>query len=123
MCVCVCVCVCVHAHACMLPLSRFSGRRLFATLWTVVSQAPLFMGLSRQKCRRGCLAPLQGTSPTQGSSLYLLSSPVLAGGFFTTSAAWETPWSKYVGAEVSFLFCRFSWHLMEPVDSSHTNAF
>ena len=33
-------------------------------------------------------ALLQGIFPTQGSSLHL-SSPVLAGGFFTTSATWE----------------------------------
>jgi len=34
-------------HVCML--SHFSGVWLFATLWTIARQAPLFMGFSRQK--------------------------------------------------------------------------
>ena len=37
----------------------------------------------------GCHAFLQGILLTQGSNLRLLS-PALAGGFFTTSATWET---------------------------------
>ena len=36
-CVCVCVCVCV--------LSRFSHVQLFATLWTVAHQVPLYSGI------------------------------------------------------------------------------
>ena len=37
----------------------------------------------------GCRALLQGIFPTQGSNLCLLTSPVLAGRFFTTSTTWE----------------------------------
>ena len=38
----------------------------------------------------GCHFLLQGIFQTQGSNPYLLSSPELAGRFFTTSATWET---------------------------------
>ena len=37
----------------------------------------------------GCHALLQGIFLTQGSNLHLLMSPVLAGGFFTTSTTWK----------------------------------
>ena len=39
----------------------------------------------------GCHALFQGIFPTQEPSLYLLTSPALTGGFFTTSAAWKDP--------------------------------
>ena len=44
---------------------------LFAILWTVVCQAPLFMGFSRQETGVGCHFLLQGTFLTQGSYLGL----------------------------------------------------
>ena len=56
--VCACVCVCmylrvyihtyIHSYICCV-LSHFSRVQLFATLWTVVYQAPLFIGFSRQE--------------------------------------------------------------------------
>ena len=50
------------SHACML--SHFSCVPFFATPWTVVLQAPLSMGFSRQEYWRGCHALLQGIFPT-----------------------------------------------------------
>ena len=50
MCVCVCVCVWVGR-------GHFSHVQLFATLWTVDHQAPLFMGLSRQEYWSGLPCP------------------------------------------------------------------
>ena len=38
---------------------------------------------------------LQGIFPTQGLKLRFLLSPVLAGGFFTTSTTWEVQWVPY----------------------------
>ena len=64
---CVCVSACILSHV-----------QLFATLWTVAHQAPLFMGFSRQKHWNGLPYP-----PTS------FMSPALAGGFFTTSIIWE----------------------------------
>ena len=37
----------------------------------------------------GCHALLQWIFPTQGLKLHLLTSPALAGRFFTTGATWE----------------------------------
>ena len=65
------LCVCVSARI-------LSHVQLFATLWTVAHQAPLFMGFSRQKHWNGLPYP-----PTS------LMSAALAGGFFTTSIIWE----------------------------------
>ena len=53
-------------------LSRFSRVQLFATLWTVAHQAPLFMGFSRQEYCSGCPTLLRGIFPTQGSNPCLL---------------------------------------------------
>ena len=116
-----CVCVCVRAR--VHPLSRFSRVRLFATLWTAARQAPLSMGFSRQECWSGLPCPPPGDLPNPGIKPVSLSSPALAGGFFTTSATWETPWSKYVSAEVSSFVLQILLASDEPVDSSHTNAF
>ena len=69
--------------------SRFSRVRLFATLWTVARQAPLSMGFSRQEYWSGlpCLPP--GDLPNPGMEPLPLTSPALAGRFFTTSTTWE----------------------------------
>ena len=61
-------------------LSRFSRVRLFEVLWTVAHQAPLSMGFSGQEYWSGFHA-----CPTQESNR-CLTSPALAGRFFTTSA-------------------------------------
>ena len=53
-------------------LSRFSCVSLFVTPWTVVHQAPLSMGFSRQEYRSGCHALFEGIFPTQGLNLHLL---------------------------------------------------
>ena len=77
-------------------LSCFSLGQLFATLWNVVFQAPLSMGFSRPEYWSGlpCLPP--GDLPDTGIQLASLTSPALAGRFFTTSATWEAP--KYIKA-------------------------
>ena len=59
-------------HFCLACSSRFSCIRLFATLWTLVCQAPLSMGFSRQEYWSGLPCPPPGIFPTQGSSLPLL---------------------------------------------------
>ena len=56
-------------------LSRFSCVQLFATPWTVATQAPLSMGFSRQEYWSGLLHPPSGDLPDPGSNprlLYLL---------------------------------------------------
>ena len=79
-------------------LSRFSCARRFVIPWTVARQAPLSMGFSRQEYWSGvpCLPPGDLSNP--GIEPISLMSPVLAGGFFTTSA--------YLGSlQLSLEFC------------------
>ena len=72
-------------------LSCFSHVQLFATLWTVVCQASLSKGFSRQEYWSGLPCPLPGDFPNPGTKPWSLMSPALAGRFFTTSATWEDP--------------------------------
>ena len=81
-CVCVCVCVCVHARSlqpcltlcdtmnCSLPGSSIQG----------ISPARMLSGLP---------CPPPGDLPDPGIEILSLTSPVLADGFFITSATWE----------------------------------
>ena len=85
--VCVCVCVCVW----MCVLSRFSRVRLYATLLAIACQASLSMGFSRQEYWSGLPCPFPGDFPEPGIEPMYLTSPALAGRFFTTSATWEAP--------------------------------
>ena len=55
----------------------------------VARQAPLFMGFSRQEYWSGLPYPPPGHLPDPGIKPASLTSPSLAGGFFTTSATWE----------------------------------
>ena len=61
----------------------------FVIPWTVAHQAPLSTGFSRQEywSRWPCSTP--GDLPDPGMGPEFLASPVLEGGFFTTSATWE----------------------------------
>ena len=73
-----CTCACV--------LSCFSHVRIFVTLWTVVLQAPLSMGFSRQEYCSGLLCSPPGRLPNPGIETPSLMSPALAGRSFTTRA-------------------------------------
>ena len=70
-------------------LSCFSCVQLCATLWTVTRQAPPSMGFSRQEYWSGLPCPPLGDLPNPGIKPASLTSPVLAGRFFTTSTIWE----------------------------------
>ena len=60
-----------------------SGVRLFVTRWTVVRQAPLSMGFSRQEYWNGLPFPPPGDHPDPGIEPTSLLSSALVGGFFT----------------------------------------
>ena len=79
-------------------LSCFSHVWLFANLWTIVCQAPLSMGSSRQEYWTGLPFPPPEDLPDPGIKLTFhacLVSPALAGEFFTTSPPGKPPflWS------------------------------
>ena len=67
----------------------FSRVGLCVTPWTVARQAPLSMGFSRQEYWSGLLCPPPEDLPDPGIKSVSLTSPALAGGFFTASATWE----------------------------------
>ena len=62
------------------------------TLWTVAHHTPLSMGFSRQEYQSGLLFSSPGNLPDPGIDPVSLTSPALAGGFFTTSITWGRPY-------------------------------
>ena len=94
---------------CVLPVYWVPSAvsKLLVTLWTVALQAPLSMGFSRQEYWSGLPCPDPGYFPNPGVEPESLTSPPLAGGFFTTSTTWEPVWFQ------SDLLCFFQaswWH-------------
>ena len=69
-------------------LSQFSCVWLFVTLWTVAHQGPLSLEFSRQEYWSGLPFRPPGDLPDPGMEPKSLTSPALAGGFFTNSATW-----------------------------------
>ena len=70
-------------------LNRSSRVQFCATLWTAARQAPLSLGFFRQEYWSGLPCPPPGDLPNPGIKPASLTSPALAGTFFTTSATWE----------------------------------
>ena len=68
-----------------LLLSHFSHVRLCATLWTIAHQTPQSMGFSKQEYWSGSGWPFlpPGDLPNPGIEPTSLTSPALAGRFFT----------------------------------------
>ena len=79
----------VEGYIYMCMLSCFSHVLLFATLWTVAHQAPLFMGFSRQEYQSGLPFPPLGDLPDPRIEFTSLMSPAVVDGFFTTRVTWE----------------------------------
>ena len=71
---------------CLLHAKLLSHVQLFATLWTIARQTPLTMGFSRQEYWSRLPCPPPGDLLDPGIKPWLLTSPALADGFFTTSA-------------------------------------
>ena len=84
-------------------LSHFSCVWLFANLWTVARQALLSMGFSQQEYCSGLPCPPPGDRPDPRLEPTSLVSPALAGGFSTTSTAWEVQFNQYVCTK----YCRW----------------
>ena len=83
-------------------VNHFSCVQFLVTPWTVVHQAPLSMGFSRQEHWSGLPFTLPGDSSQHKITLCLIFpntgikaepavSPALASRFFTTSTTWEAP--------------------------------
>ena len=74
----------LHVCACALSVMFDS-----AIPWTVAHQAPLSMGFSSQEYWSGLPYPPPEDLLDPVIGPISLMSPVLAGGFFTTSTTWE----------------------------------
>ena len=80
-------------------LSCFSHVRFFVISQTVARQAPLSIGFSGQECWSELLFSPPGDLPDPGIEPTSLTSPALAGGFFTTSATWKALPEKQMGRD------------------------
>ena len=72
-------------------LNHFSCVQYFAISWIVARQDPLSLVFSRQGYWSRLSFPPPGDLPDPGIEPVSLTSPALAGAFFTTSATWEAP--------------------------------
>ena len=77
----------VAMHACMW--SCVSHFQLSATQWTVALEAYLSMGILQARIVEWVAMPSSRNFPNPGTALASLTSPALAGRFFTTGATWE----------------------------------
>ena len=83
--------LCRFLGSCVHMLSRFSHVQISVTPWTVALQAPLSVRFSRQEYWSGVPFSTPGDLPDPGIDPISLTSPALAGGFFSTKATWEAP--------------------------------
>ena len=97
--------VMMHPLRVTCMLSRFSHIQLFVTPWTIAHQASLSMGFSRQEYWSRLPFSPPGDLPNPGIELESLSSPALAGRFFTTSTTREAPFDPQKSTEIPFKCC------------------
>ena len=64
----------------------------FEASWTVATLSMGFPSKNTGVGSHGLLCPLPGDLSDPGIEPTSLTSPALAGGFFTTSATWEAPY-------------------------------
>ena len=82
--------------------------------WTVAHQAPVSMKFSKQLDGSGLPFPILGDLPNLGTEPASPAAPASAGGFFTTSATWETHTFRLSAnstANRPFKAARFCHHL------------
>ena len=91
-------------------VQALSPGHLFATQWTVAPQAPLSMGFSRQEYWSRLPFPPPGDRPNPGiEPSRSLTSPALAGGFFTTA-----PHGSQLKGRPRLGFCPRRWLPVSP---------
>ena len=95
---------------CMHPKSLQSCPTL-CNLWTVTCQSPLSMGFSRQEYWSELPRPPPGDLPDSGIEPTSLTSPALAGRFFTTVPPGK-PFLTLDQESTSF-FCKKFFHFSE----------
>ena len=76
------------------------------TPWTVARQAPLSTGFSRREHWSGLSCPPPGDLPDPEIEPTSRESPVLVGGFFTSSATWEASGMRFRRYDYGDIICR-----------------
>ena len=96
-----------EVHICVL--SRFNRVWLFATLWTVVCQAPLSLRLSSQEYWNGLPCPPLGDLPDTGIELVSCAAPALQVDSSPLSHQGRPfQWSNYcIGGSIILIFKTF----------------
>ena len=92
-CACVCVCVCVCVCACVLSCTK--SRWLFATLWTIARQDPLFVEFFQARILEWVAISYSRESSWPRDQTCISCVSALAGGFFTT----EPPGKSHLATE------------------------
>ena len=95
----------IYIRACC----HFSRVQILSTLWTITCQALLSMAFFRQEYWSVWLCPPPEGLLDPGIEATSLMSTVLAGGFFTTSAAWEAlRWAESSPKIWNLLICNMA---------------
>ena len=108
------LCACVFSHV-----------QLFVAPWAVAHQAPLSVGFSRQEYWRELPRPPLGDFSDPGIKPVSLTSPALAGRFFTTSATWEAWEKSFSSVQFSSVAhpCPTPWTAAHQASLSFTNSW
>ena len=93
----------------MLSMRAKSFQSDSVTLWAVARLALQSMGFSRQEYLSGLLCPSPGDLPHPGIKPESLTSPPLAGGFFTSRATWEDALGRPLTATVGVVDGEGEW--------------
>ena len=113
----VCMCSVVSGLSLVCVYYLLSRVWFFATLWTVVHQAPLSMGFSRQECWSGLPFPPPGDLPQPGIELCLLhwqadslplshlGIPLVSGEAVISTVYFLRGWGRWGGGCARRLLC------------------
>ena len=94
-----------------------------ATLWTIAHQAPLSMGFSSQEYWRGLPYPPPAGLPNPRIKPVSLTSPALAGRFFTASATWEAHYKAIFNQNSMILAEKRHMDQWNRIDSPEISAY
>ena len=100
----------LHLLRCICVSNCFSRVWLFATLWTVAPQAPLPMGFSRQEYWSALPFPPPGDLSDPRIEPASVTSPALAGRFFTTNRSLSMEMIIWFLSFFSLVWC-VNWYV------------
>ena len=120
-----------YKFGCLSSITISCAKLLQSYLTTDCSQAPLSMGFSREEYWSELPCPPPGDLPNPGTEPASLTSPALAGGFFTTSASWKAQgegsgrisWSSSISLYYPLVWYLRSWARQHQEQSNQREGF